>query len=115
MSTLIQQIDSAESRFSKAFAEIEKNLQEFSKYDDGQGLDWKNIDTPARLRTRLEGLGYYTEADALMEFGELTFNPLERILGANELSSVQFFEQGVLAARSVARVQIKSASGSKET
>ena len=111
MSTLISQIDNAERRFSKSKSQRDLALAELSKIPEGEAPNWKHLDKRSRYKTRLERLGCYSEADAIMDDQPISFSPLERILDASELSSVEFFERGVIAARTVARVQIRNATG----
>ncbi|ASJ73739.1 endonuclease [Granulosicoccus antarcticus] len=108
MSTLISQIDSAEERFAKSRPERNLVLDELSRFAAGEKTNWQHLDKRSRYRTRLERLGQYADADAITDDQSVSFNPLERILDASELSSVEFFERGVIAARSVARVQIRN-------
>ena len=110
MSTLISQIDRVENRFKKSKAERESAQDELTKLELGERSEWRLLDKPSRYKTRLERLGLHTEADAIGDAQEVLFSPLERILNASELSSVEFFEGGVLAARAVARVQIRDAN-----
>ncbi|MDJ0918079.1 MAG: endonuclease [Woeseiaceae bacterium] len=111
MSTLISQIDKAESRFKNSTDQRDQILAELAKLGAGESPNWEILDQRARYKTRLERLGRNAEADAIANAERVEFNPLERILDANELSSIAFFERGVLASRAVARVQIRAASG----
>ena len=107
MSNLITQIENAEQRFEKAKSEWASNLESLQVMERGEEIDWQLLDDPSRLKARLERLGCFTEADAVGNHGPVDFNPLERILDTNELTGVEFLERGLVAARAVARVQIR--------
>lgn len=107
MSNLISQIENAEQRFEKAMPVWSRNLETLQEMEQGADINWVALDEPARLKARLERLGRFIEADAVGNLGPVAFNPLERILDSNELTGVEFLERGLVAARAVARVQIR--------
>lgn len=107
MSNLIKQIELAERRFEKAKTDWDRNLRSLEGMKRGDDVDWRTLDNPARVQARLERLGKFSEADAVGNFAPVDFNPLERILDTNELTGIEFLERGLVAARAVARVQIR--------
>ncbi|MEM6621130.1 MAG: endonuclease [Pseudomonadota bacterium] len=73
--------------------------------------DWQALDQRARYARRLERLGMVAAAEAVIDETDSAFNPLERILGVNELTGIAFVERALIAARAVARVEIRDRIG----
>lgn len=110
MSAIGLQIENAERRWLRCAPQREKALGEIKRMADGEAVDWRAIDTASRVKRRLERLGRFDEADAIDDGPSSAFNPLERIIGASQLSGIEFMERGLVAARSVARVEIRTSA-----
>ena len=113
---IIEQIEQAELRWDKSATSREKVLHELDKIRHGEKPDWAQLDERSRYQTRLQRLGQMKAAETLAntpvtDDSVIGFNPLERILGSNEIMGVQFLERGLIAARAVARVSIGHSSG----
>ena len=102
------QIENAERRWLRHAPQRERALGEMQRMADGEAADWRAIDSASRVKRRLERLGRSDEADAIDDGPSAAFNPLERIIGESQLSGIEFMERGLVAARSVARVEIRS-------
>ena len=78
--------------------------------------DWRNIEQPERVLRRMEQLGMKEDAFNLARSlssgnGALDFNPLERIIGKNQLMSSFFLPLGAERARAVGRIVTKIGNG----
>ena len=113
MSTIIGQIKRAESRLWDFDQRQQTVASEVDKLKRGETPDWRSLDDPSRIQRRLERLGEYDAAKAVVEGTPIDFNPFERIIGASQLSGIEFMERGLVAARAVARVEIRQPGGAK--
>ncbi len=104
-------IRAAEARWRRSTAERNRVHSEMAKAADGGAPDWRDLDQRARYARRLERLGDLSAAEAVMDDRVHDFNPLERILGASQLAGIEFFERGIIAARAVARIEIRNTGG----
>lgn len=112
MSSLEKQIERAEKRWQQSEIARANSAEQLNLLKtDKRKFEWRSVDTLARYQRRLERLGDIDAAEAIIEGAAADFNPLERIIGANQLTGIDFFECGIIAARSVARVRIRSAFG----
>jgi endonuclease I/V8-like Glu-specific endopeptidase len=87
--------------------------------EEARKVDWRKIDSPERMRTRLErqGLGEVVSeimADFSTTEGIPKLNVLERIIAENELMGINFLLKGGLISRSISRVVILNPFGSLE-
>jgi endonuclease I/V8-like Glu-specific endopeptidase len=82
-------------------------------------VDRFGADTPERVQKRLARLSAYAAVAGLsgaatpdaLPPSVVSFSPLERVLGTNDLMSVTFLERAVRAGRCVGRVRIRGANG----
>ncbi len=103
----------SEDRYRKREADREARDRECQKLP-GRERDWKIIDSPERFIRRLTSKGLIQEARAMREWrGDvpLGFDPYERILEDNELTSATTLYQGAAQTHSVARVVIRTPTG----
>jgi V8-like Glu-specific endopeptidase len=78
--------------------------------------DWRTVERPERVLRRMEELGLHQEASTLassMSSGKnlIGFNPLERIIGKNQLMSSFFLTLGAERARAVGRIVTRTGVG----
>jgi endonuclease G len=107
MSTIEAQIARAEERWRSARVQHETVKREIEKHKEGLALDWLKLDDRHRLRRRMTRMGEYEAAEQLVDGDVAAANVLERVIGPNQLFGIDFFERGLIAARSVARVEIR--------
>jgi endonuclease G len=108
---LKNQIERAENRYRRSTIKRDQLHQEMQKVARGGEPDWRSLDQKARYARRLERLGLLKDAEAVIDEEVSGFNPLERILGASQLTGIAFIEQAIIAARSVARIEIRGPGG----
>jgi len=78
--------------------------------------DWRTVERPERVLSRLKQLELQTEAVTLArsisgDNGVIDFNPLERIIGQNQLMSSFFLSLGAERARAVGRIVTQTGVG----
>jgi serine/threonine protein kinase/V8-like Glu-specific endopeptidase len=78
--------------------------------------DWRVLERPERVLSRMKQLGLQPEALQLARSmsggnGVIDFNPLERIIGQNHLMSSFFLPLGAERARAVGRIVTKNGEG----
>lgn len=112
MSTIINQIERAEARWKDTKNRRQEAGQEMKAIRKGGAVNWRRMDEPSRIVRRLDRLGERSAAEAIVNQDDAAFNPLERILGASQLTGIEFFERGLAAARAVARIEIRNPGGS---
>ncbi len=112
-------VKETESRFE---ARERARKRKMSKVDKG---DLLRADEPKRVEARLRRLGADERTVSLYERGDYasrpsisaipelveTVNPLERILGNNDLIGIDFLEKGLAIAQCIGRIRIRSSSG----
>lgn len=112
MSDLKSQIEAAEQRWHATEQQRLECRDEICKHQAGEQADPRRIDDKARIVRRLERLNEFEAAETLMnETGPPAFDPFERIIKANQLKGIDFFERGLHAARAVSRIQIRGQNG----
>lgn len=111
MSTISTQIERAMRRWESAKRTHDKAMRLAASERRVPASEWRGVDEPGRIYRRLDRLGDAEAARAMIEGAAMGFDPLERIIGANELAGVVFLEGGVQAARAVARVQVRNPFG----
>lgn len=111
MPTIEIELERIQKSFTKDPKHAGKVLDQLEDYRASGSSDWRKTEDPERIRNRLQRLGNSAGARAMIEGASAGFDPLERIIGASELTGITFFERGILAARSIARVRIKDGSG----
>lgn len=115
MSKIRTQIERAERRWKECAAErelVDKRL-------DTSGADgkppWQEIERADRVMRRAERIGDLLLAESVVNAPpaeQPEFDPMERIIEESQLQGVQFFEFGLIAARTVCRILIRDpASG----
>lgn len=115
MSSIKTQIERAEHRWKDSVAEREL----VNKRLDTSGVDvkpsWQQIERADRVMRRAERIGDLQLAETVVSAPpteQPEFDPMERIIEESQLEGVQFFEFGLVAARTVCRVLIRDpASG----
>ncbi|WP_349369607.1 endonuclease [Salinarimonas sp.] len=105
------QIRDVERRWHETRAERETTKHQMALMAQGGSPDWRKMEQPSRLQTRLAGMGRADLAAKVADREDLDFNPLERIIEDSQLAGIEFFERGLVAARAVARVEIRSGAG----
>ena len=101
-------LDEVDKRLPNVTSQIKLVQDAISK-----GGDWRKIEDAGRLHFRLNQLSLNKEAAQLLEAAEpaeVDFNVLERIISTNELLPVSYLYKGAVAARTVGRVNIRTAS-----
>jgi serine/threonine protein kinase/V8-like Glu-specific endopeptidase len=78
--------------------------------------DWRNVERPERLLSRMEQLGLHEDAVTLAQSlssgnGLIGFNPLERIIGQDQLMSSFFLTLGAECTRAVGRIVTRTGVG----
>ena len=78
--------------------------------------DWRNVERPERLLSRMEQLGLHEDLVTLAQSlssgnGLIGFNPLERIIGQDQLMSSFFLPLGAERARAVGRIVTQKGVG----
>ena len=111
MSTFLSQIQSAESRWGSVKTQRDQVVSELNKLRTGGTPDLLKIEEPHRLRRRLTRMGEYDAAERLVNRDDSALVLLERVIKQSQLFGIEFFERGLIAARAVARVEIRSTGG----
>lgn len=111
MSTIDSQIQAAEQRWKRAKSQRDAVVSELKKLETGGTPDLLKIEEPSRLRRRLTRIGEYDAAERLVNRDSTALVALERVIKQSQLFGIEFFERGLIAARAVARVEIRGASG----
>ncbi len=111
MSEIERQISNAEARWKRTSADRQNVEHELRKRALGGQANWRRMDSPSRVQRRLERLGETDAAEALVDGVSFDFDPLERVLGASQLTGIEFFERGLIASRAVARIEIRGTDG----
>jgi endonuclease G, mitochondrial len=96
MSLIVAQIDKAAQRLDFDLAAQIQSLQDRTPAD---------VVTPTEKSQRLQFLNQSLGDD------RLALDTLERVLAGNELQPVNYLERGAIAARAVARIQIRQPNG----
>lgn len=120
MSTLAQQIQETEARYHRCEEQRERRAAHVEQLRKGEGGDWREVDEPERVLSRLIALGQHDLAGEAMASTstrqiriqrESTAAPevsvLERVLAENNLLGVTFLLKGALQSRAVGRVSIR--------
>lgn len=107
MSTIETQIEHAERRWHEVSRQRGEVQHELGKLEHGGTPDWLKFEERHRLRRRLTRMGEYEAAERLVNGEDAAANVLERIIGRSQLFGIEFFERGLIAARAVARVEIR--------
>jgi len=111
MSTIESQIQAAEQRWKRARPQREAVVSELRKLETGGTPDLLKIEEPSRLRRRLTRIGEYDAAERLVNRDNTALVALERVIKQSQLFGIEFFERGLIAARAVARVEIRGTGG----
>lgn len=113
----LAQIRQCEYRYTTHQQEREQREEQLKLFQEGQkNIDWRKLDSPERLRVRLEnqGLGEVvseTMANFSLTEGIPEINVLERILGQDDLTGISFLYTGAAISRSIGRIVILNPSG----
>ncbi len=108
-----EQIKPSELRYEECEAKRKAIEQETGKRKGGERA-WQEIDTPERFIHRLKSKGFASEAREIEQWtGEepLGFDPFERILEDNELTSATTLYEGAALTHSTGRVVIRDGAG----
>ena len=114
------QIRQCEYRYTTHQKERKLREEQLKLFQVGdKKVDWRKIDSPARMRARLErqGLGEVVSevmADFSTTEGIPQLNVLERIIEEDELMGITFLLKGAKISRSIGRVVILNQFGSIE-
>lgn len=111
MSNIERQISKATERWRRTERQREIAMGELRKKAEGKPADWRRVEAPSRVQRRLERLGQDEAAEAIVDGASFEFDPLERVLGASQLTGIEFFERGLIASRAVARIEIRGRDG----
>lgn len=106
--TILDQIKKTDERFAAG-----KNYRQAVQKFLTKGGDWREIESPERLRERLSQLNMRSAIAKVMEEDPSSpeaFNPLERIINASELMGVSYLYEGARVAQTVGRMIIRSGS-----
>ncbi|HEX6386056.1 MAG TPA: endonuclease [Anaerolineae bacterium] len=120
---LLKQMEEAERRYAMHAARREERQRNLDTLGDGG--DWRKVDEPERILSRLNSLGMQDLAgEAMASFAIVADGPLEtrgpavpsvnvleRIIDINNLLNSQFLIKGAAVARTVARIVIRNAQG----
>lgn len=112
------QIRQSEYRYATHQQERKQREEQLKLLKEGKkNVDWRKIDSPERLRVRLEtqGLGEVVSramADFSLKEGIPEINVLERVIGEDELTGISFLYDGAAISRSVGRIVILDSTGS---
>ncbi|MEL6441050.1 MAG: hypothetical protein AAFQ80_17570 [Cyanobacteria bacterium J06621_8] len=94
------QIRQSEYRYATHQQERKQREEQLKLLKEGKkNVDWRKIDSPERLRVRLEtqGLGEVVSramADFSLKEGIPEINVLERVIGEDELTGISFLYDG---------------------